>query len=95
MRIPVRVAMAMAREGSTPNTSQPRRFSSSTQATGPGKLRLYWDGGCPLCRKEIAFYKKINEARNELDFHDLHSSGVDPLRTSSRAATHPNAQRNN
>lgn len=27
------------------------------------KLTVYFDGGCPLCRREIAFYRKMPEAQ--------------------------------
>ena len=57
-----------------------RTFHRNSSSKEMGKLRIYWDGGCSLCRKEIAFYHRLNETRRELDFHDLHSKGVDPLR---------------
>ncbi len=29
----------------------------SAAATAPGPLQVYFDGGCPICAREIAFYR--------------------------------------
>jgi hypothetical protein len=29
-------------------------------ASMPPRVTLFWDGGCPLCTKEIAYYKTLD-----------------------------------
>lgn len=31
-------------------------------SNAPGKLTVYYDGGCPLCRREIGFYQRLDRA---------------------------------
>ena len=46
-------------------------------ATGDDeRLKVYYDGGCPLCRSEIAHYRKLDAARR-VDFVDLSSPAAD------------------
>ena len=47
-------------------TSPCRRALAST-----GSVTLFWDGACPLCRREIAYYKSIDRAGavNWVDCH--------------------------
>jgi predicted DCC family thiol-disulfide oxidoreductase YuxK len=41
-----------------------------------GRLKVYFDGGCPLCRSEIAHYRKL-DAAGRVDFIDLSSPAAD------------------
>ena len=36
---------------------------------------LFYDGGCPLCRKEIAHYRKLDKA-NRIQWDDIHQSSA-------------------
>ena len=52
---------------------------------GNTKAKVYFDGLCPLCSKEIDHYKKLRGSEN-LTYIDIHSSdfspqyeGVDPV----------------
>ena len=40
---------------------------------------LYFDGGCPLCRKEVALYQKLDHRRDNVEFYDLSEKGLPPL----------------
>jgi predicted DCC family thiol-disulfide oxidoreductase YuxK len=40
------------------------------------RLKVYYDGGCPLCRSEIAHYRKL-DAAGRVDFVDLSSPTVE------------------
>ena len=37
------------------------------------QVLLFWDGGCPLCTKEIAYYKRIDSAAR-VEWVDLDST---------------------
>ena len=37
------------------------------------EVTLFWDGGCPLCRKEIAFYKWLDASRQRVDWVDINA----------------------
>ncbi len=37
------------------------------------KLRVWFDGGCPLCRREIALMRRLDQ-RGAIDFVDLDST---------------------
>ncbi len=48
-----------------------------TEATAADALRrerpvLFYDGGCPLCRREIAHYRRLDRA-GRVDWVDLHA----------------------
>lgn len=43
---------------------------------GAPALKVYFDGACPLCRREIAHYRKLDRA-GRLDFIDLTSDGAE------------------
>ncbi len=34
--------------------------------------RVFYDGGCPVCRREIAHYRRLDHARR-LVWHDIHA----------------------
>ena len=40
-------------------------------------LRVYYDSACPLCRREVAFYRRIAPGQR-VAWLDLHDPGVDP-----------------
>lgn len=47
---------------------------------GPGRFTIYYDGGCPVCDREIAFYRRRVGA-GELRFADIsrvHGANVAP-----------------
>ncbi len=33
---------------------------------------VFYDGGCPVCRKEIAYYRRL-DARERVDWRDIHA----------------------
>ena len=39
-----------------------RQLQVSAQATDPARPKVFYDGGCPLCRREIAHYRRIDSA---------------------------------
>jgi predicted DCC family thiol-disulfide oxidoreductase YuxK len=39
------------------------------------KLLVWFDGACPLCRREIAFMRRLDR-RQAIDFQDVSSSGT-------------------
>ena len=43
-------------------------------AHAPITLRtvVFYDGGCPLCRKEIDYYRRL-DARGRVDWRDIHA----------------------
>ena len=49
---------------------------TSDDARSDHALQVYYDGGCPLCRREIAHYQKIDRA-GVVDFVDLTCEGAD------------------
>lgn len=42
------------------------------------KLTVYHDGGCPLCRREIAFYRRL-EGAGEIRWVDVRDAGDEEL----------------
>lgn len=40
------------------------------------KLKVWFDGGCPLCRREIALMRRLDR-KGVIDFVDLDVGGVD------------------
>lgn len=36
------------------------------------RVTVFFDGGCPLCRREIDHYRRLNGAEH-LDWHDIHA----------------------
>ena len=57
----------------------------SAQATEPARPMVFYDGGCPLCRREIAHYRRIDSAErlhwvnapNEPDTLDRHGLSLE------------------
>lgn len=39
-------------------------------------LTIFYDAGCPLCRREIAHYRRIDRA-GRIRFADLHAAGAE------------------
>lgn len=46
--------------------------SSSLFSGLPPQATLFWDGGCPLCKTEIAYYKRIDVAQR-VEWVDIYS----------------------
>ena len=40
-----------------------------------GRLKVFYDGQCPLCSREITFYK-LQEGANEVDWVDIFNSSA-------------------
>lgn len=40
------------------------------------KLKVFFDGGCPMCRKEISVYQKADVAK-AIDWVDVSNPGID------------------
>ena len=47
-----------------------RETASQLRASRSPEVSLFWDGGCPLCSREIAYYKRI-DAEGRVDWVDL------------------------
>lgn len=45
----------------------------------PLAATVYYDGACPLCSREIAFYRR-RDAEGRVRWHDLRREPVDPVR---------------
>ena len=43
---------------------------AASRLAGP-RVALFWDGGCPLCRKEIAYYMWLDRDRKAVDWLDI------------------------
>lgn len=48
---------------------------NSDAPTPPSELTIYYDGGCPLCRREIGFYRQL-EGAQRCQWQDI-SAGTD------------------
>lgn len=47
-----------------------RPFVDAADAAGPDRLTVWFDGGCPLCRREIAAMRRLDRGRR-IDFVDV------------------------
>lgn len=45
-----------------------------------GPLTLLYDGACPLCRREMAYLRKLDRGRGRVDGVDISAAGFDPSR---------------
>ncbi len=52
--------------------------STSTAATPTWQIRLLYDGGCPLCLREVNFLTKKDAGRGLVDFVDIALDDYDP-----------------
>lgn len=44
------------------------------------RIRMLFDGGCPLCMKEVNFLRKRDAGSDHIDFVDIASAGYSPER---------------
>jgi predicted DCC family thiol-disulfide oxidoreductase YuxK len=49
---------------------------SALAPLAPPRLRVYYDGLCPLCSREIAYYR-IKDRPNLIDWIDITGEGFD------------------
>lgn len=72
--------MAMAQR-QTPKTLSWRAIAgaaSKLRSSTPPEVALFWDGGCPLCKKEITYYKWL-DAEKRVDWIDITSADSERL----------------
>ena len=48
-----------------------RAASKRLLSATPPEVTLFWDGGCPLCRKEIAYYKWLDAEQRRVDWVNI------------------------
>ncbi len=49
-----------------------------TEGTDPKNLTVYFDGACPLCRREINLYRKL-KGSNDIDWVDVATADDEAL----------------
>ena len=42
------------------------------------QIRVLFDGGCPLCAREIRFIERLDGGRGRIDFEDISTPSFDP-----------------
>lgn len=45
------------------------------QSQAPGRPIVFFDGGCPLCRREIGHYQRL-DATEAVDWRDIHADAA-------------------
>ena len=48
------------------------------RVNGPWRIRLLYDGDCPLCTREIRFLKRRDRGRGRIQFEDIAEPAFDP-----------------
>ena len=51
-----------------------------SHAEGCSRIRVLYDGECPLCSREIRFLKRRDRGRGRLQFEDISNPDFDPGR---------------
>jgi predicted DCC family thiol-disulfide oxidoreductase YuxK len=59
-------------------SAPPPREALGADATGASALTVYYDGACPLCRREIGYYRHQRGAER-IDWIDVSSDGADAI----------------
>jgi predicted DCC family thiol-disulfide oxidoreductase YuxK len=44
------------------------------------EIRVLYDGGCPLCEREISMLRRLDRGRRRIDFEDIAAPRFDPER---------------
>lgn len=52
-------------------------LAQSLRAKAPAEVALFFDSACPICRREIQYYKWLDSDRRRIDWVDLHDPGND------------------
>jgi predicted DCC family thiol-disulfide oxidoreductase YuxK len=53
--------------------------SASPITEKPWEIEVFYDGACPLCRREIEMLRRWDKKRERLRFTDIADPGFDPL----------------
>lgn len=73
------VALAVRQSAGDGNAAAPAdppdRSDNSANANAPARRRpiVFYDGGCPICRREIGFYQRLDRRRQQIDWRDIHA----------------------
>ena len=57
---------------------EPQNLKQGQSNTSDSRVEVWFDGSCPLCRREIAFLQRLDRAGN-IRFIDLTSTDTCPL----------------